>query len=179
MLNSKRSFAVTCIMLCGAAPLAAQPKQADAWSPTQMMQMKRISGVQVSPDGKRVVYAVKHAVMEDGKSEYLSHIYLVNADGTGTIQLTDGDKSCDDPQWSPDGKQIAFLSRKLRKRNVWVMTSDGKAAVMITDMPTDVTSLKWSPNSQQIAFTAKDAPTPEEEKAKKNKNDACVVMRTK
>src|SRR5262245_13725979 len=87
------------------SPLAAQPKQ--AWTPTQMMQVKKISSVHVSPDGKQVVYAVKQAVMEDGLSEYLSHIYLVNADGTGSVQLTTGDKSCEAPQWSPEGKEIA------------------------------------------------------------------------
>ena len=40
-------------------PLAAQPKQPAEWTPLQMMQVKRITGVQVSPDGKRVVYAVR------------------------------------------------------------------------------------------------------------------------
>src|SRR5262245_15969246 len=140
-----KSFAALALVVAVAGPLAAQPK--NEWTPTQLMQVKKISGVQVSPDGKRVVYAVKHAVMEDGKSEYLSHIYVVNADGTGTTQLTTGDKSCDEPQWSPDGKHIAFLSKKLGKRNVWVMSPAGKAMAQITDMKNDVTSFKWSLDS--------------------------------
>ena len=159
----------------GSGPLAAQPKNGVEWTPMQMMQFKRISGVQVSPDGKRVVYTVKQAVMDDGKSGYLSHIYVVNASGTFTIQLTGGDKSCDDPQWSPDGKQIAYLSKKIGKRNLWIISPEGKAMAQLTDMKTDVTSFKWSPDSKRIAFTAKDAPTPEEEKAKKDKNDTRVV----
>lgn len=172
MFKNFHTFAMGLVaILAVVCPVRAQPR----WSPTQMMQVKKISGVQVSPDGKQVVYAVKHAVMEDGKSEYLSHIYLANADGTGTVQLTSGDKSCDAPQWSPDGQQIAFLSRKTGKRNLWVMSPSGKGMAPITDMKSDVTSFKWSPDSQTIAYTAKDAPTAAEEKAKKDKNDARVV----
>src|SRR5258708_36611146 len=100
-------FAGILALLAPAGPLAAQPKQTAEWTPLQMMQVKRISGVQVSPDGKRVVYAVKQAVMEPGKSEYRTPIYLANPDATGTVQLTRGDKSCGDPHWSPGGKRVA------------------------------------------------------------------------
>ncbi len=168
-----KSIASLFVLSAIAMPVVAQP--AKEWSPLQMMQVKRISGVQVSPDGKRVVYAVKQAVLDGGKSEYLTHIYLANADGTDTFQLTKGDKSCEEPQWSPDGNWIAFLSRKTGKRNVWVMSPDGMNSVQLTTMASDVTSFKWSPDSIQIAFTAKDAPTEAEEKAKKDKNDARVL----
>src|ERR1700733_9778517 len=101
----KRSTASTALfaVLLLAGPALAQPKE---WTPLQMMQVKRISGVQVSPDGKRVVFAVRQALLENGKSEYLTHIHVANADGSGTVQLTQGEKSCDDPHWSPDGKWI-------------------------------------------------------------------------
>ena len=42
-------------------------------------------------------------------------------------------------------------------------------------MKITVSSFKWSPDSKSIAFTATDGPTPDEEKAKKEKNDARVV----
>ena len=63
-----------------------QPRKSETASPMQLMRLKRITGVQVSPDGKRVVYAVREAVLADGKSEYLSHIHVANADGTGTLR---------------------------------------------------------------------------------------------
>lgn len=150
----------------------AQPKE---WTPQDMMQVKRISGVQVSPDGRNVVYAVRQAVMDAGKSEYLTHLYLSNIGGDKTTQLTTGDKSCDDPQWSPNGKWIAFASKKSGKRNLWIMTINNRESHQVTDVKTGVTSYRWSPDSEHIAFTAVDAPTPEEEKAKKEKSDVRVL----
>src|ERR1700693_5527766 len=112
-------------ILAAAEPLAAQENKPAEWTPLQMMQVKRISGVQVSPDGKRVVYAVRQAVMDAGKSEYLTHVHVANADGSNATQLTKGAKSSDDPQWSPKGHRIAFVSARSGKRNLWVMLADG------------------------------------------------------
>jgi len=92
-----------------------------------------------------------------------------------TTQFTTGDKSSDHPQWSPDGRWIAFISAKDGKRNIWKVAADIDDPVRLTDVKTAVTSFKWSPDSSMIAFTATDGPTPEEEKAKKDKNDARVV----
>src|SRR5262245_3600375 len=77
------------------------------WTPELVMQIKRVSHVRVSPDGKRVAFVVANAVMELEKSEWLSHIYLAAADGTGAVQLTQGEKSSTFPEWSPDGQWIA------------------------------------------------------------------------
>ncbi|MBI3824317.1 MAG: S9 family peptidase, partial [Planctomycetes bacterium] len=175
MQSLSRSLFIVAIL--GALPFSAdaQKKKAAAYTPAQMMQVKRISGVQVSPDGKRVVYAVREVLLDGGKSETLTHLHLVNADGTGATQLTQGAKSCDEPRWSPDGNWIAFLSAKAGKRNVWLISPKGGDAIQVTGVRSAVTSFRWSPDGAWIAYTAIDGPTPEEEKAKKEKNDARVV----
>ena len=174
-MSAIRLVAMTSVFLAAVSPLCAQDNKSGPWTPADLMQVKKISGVQVSPDGKRVTYAVRQAVMDAGKSEYLTHIYLVNADGSGTVQLTKGDKSCDNPQWSPDGKWIAYLSARSGKKNVWVMPPESGEGVRITNVDSSVTSFKWLPTSDRISYTALPATSADDLKAKRDKNDARVV----
>jgi dipeptidyl aminopeptidase/acylaminoacyl peptidase len=145
------------------------------WTLTLAMQVKQIGSVQVSPDGKQAAFTVRSAVMEVDKSEYLIHIYLAMANGKSSWQLTQGDKSCDDPQWSPDGEWIGFLTARLGKKNLWLIRAAGGEALQLTDCKADVTSFRWSPNGRSIAFTAADAPTPDDERRIQGKDDAQVV----
>jgi dipeptidyl aminopeptidase/acylaminoacyl peptidase len=172
-----RHVSVSLLGLLLLAPAAAQEKKADAprWTPELTFRLKDVGGVQVSPDGKRVAYTVRQAVMDGDKSEYRTHIHLANADGSDTFQLTQGDKTCDNPQWSPDGTTIAFTSSRSGKNNLWLIRMRGGEAERLTDVKSGVGAFKWSPDGKSIAFTAVDPPTPEEEKAGKEKNDARVV----
>ena len=169
----------TCPILAAlswAAPLHVEAaEKPSGWTPALMMQVKRIPSVQVSPDGQFVAYTVRRAVMEGDKSEYRTHIHLAHAKGSPSWQLTQGDKSCEDPQWSPSGQWLAFVSNRSGKKNLWAIRPQGGEARQLTDVATGVASYKWSPDGRWLAFTAKDPPTPEEEKAKKAKNDARVV----
>jgi beta-galactosidase len=154
---------------------AAETGKSPAWTPELMMQVKRIGSVQVSPDGKQVVFTVREAVMDGDRSEYRTHIHRANADGSQEAQLTQGDKSCDDPQWSPDGQWIAFVSSRSGKKNLWLINPRGGEAQQLSDVKSGVSSFKWSPDGQWLAFTALDPTTPEEEKAAREKNDVRVV----
>ena len=167
--------AVAWSMLWTSAVTAGDAGPPQVWSPSLMMQVKRIGSVVVSPDGRRVAFTVRQAVMEGDVSEYRTHIHLVNSDASEPRQLTHGDKSCDDPQWSPDGKWIAFVSARVGKKNLWVIPFDGGEAVQLTELKSDVGSFRWSPVGRSLAFTALDAPTEAEERRIREKNDAKVV----
>src|SRR6516162_967133 len=86
------------------AQAAGPANQPPGWTPERMIQVKDITSAQPSPDGRRVAFAVRQAVMDGEKSEYLTQIHVANSDGTRAFQLTQGEKSSEAPQWSPDGQ---------------------------------------------------------------------------
>lgn len=56
------------------------------------------------------------------------------------------------PTWSPDGKQIAFISARNGNQEIYIMNADGSAITRITDSPLDESDPDWSPDGTKIVF---------------------------
>ena len=148
----------------------------DKWTPEKIMQYKNITDTNISPDGKYVAYVVRTPVMEGEKSEYNNQVWVAATDGSFDLQYTRGEKSSSDPQFSPNSKQLAFLSNREDKKNqVFVMRLMGGEPEQITDAKSGVSSFQWSPDGSRIAYLMKDPETKEEEKSKKEKTDVILV----
>src|SRR5262245_51337106 len=144
----------------------------DTWAIERQIAYPLIQEAQPSPDGRHVLYVVREPLMSDEKSEFISHLYLVSADGGGPAQLTFGEHRNRCPRWSPDGQYIAFLSNRSKKDNLYVMSaSHGEAWALTRYEKTDVMTLKWAPDGQNIGFLMAEPQPEEKEKAKKAKND--------
>ena len=141
------------------------------WTPEQCMKLKNITAVQVSPDGNKVLYTVREAMMTDDRSEYVNQVWLCNSDGSNSIQLTKGDKNSSNPKWSPDGKWIAFTSSRDSKNNLYILPVGGGESEKITDVKTSVGNYDWSHDGKMIAFIMQEAADDKEEKNKKAKDD--------
>lgn len=147
----------------------------NSWSPEKVMEYKSITQTSLSEDGKYIAYVVRVPFMEGEKSEYNSQIWVAATDGSFDYQYTQGEKSSTSPKFSPDSKQIAFLSNRNDKNQVFVMRIMGGEAIQVTDASNGVSNFKWSPDGKQIAYTMTDPDTPEEEKMKKEKRDVILV----
>src|SRR6185369_3158571 len=146
---------------------------AQTWDPELQLKVKAVGTPRVSPDGKKMVYAVNEAVMTPEKSEFVTQIWLSNLDTKRNVQLTFGEKSSSNPKWSPDGNWLAFLSNRKDNRNqLYLLNLSGGEAEPLTDGKSAVTNFAWSPDGRSIALTMMDAKTEEEEKNDKGKNDS-------
>ncbi|HSQ17839.1 MAG TPA: S9 family peptidase, partial [Anaerolineales bacterium] len=141
------------------------------WTTHDTIALKRFGSLDPSPDGKSVVFTVVQAVMAPEKSGYLAQIFLADEGDEPALQLTAGETSSYDPQWSPDGRTVAFLSRG----NIWLMDIATRTAQQLTAVPSGVSSYKYSPDGSRIAFTALDEPAPEETQAAGEKNTPRIV----
>lgn len=90
-----------------------------------------------SPDGSRIAFTSYRS----GNSE----IYLINPDGSGTVQLTDDPADDTSPAWSPDGRHIVFV----RDGEIFVMNADGSDARSLGQTGG---APAWSPDGTRIAF---------------------------
>lgn len=144
------------------------------WTPERSMQVRPVSDVAPSPDGKLAAYTESHAVMEGEKSEIDTQIYLAAADGSHRIQLTRGEKSATAPEFSPDGRYIYFSSERSGKPNVWRIPVDGGESEMVTAWKGEMGAFHVSPDSKWVAFAGME-PRADEELAKEEKRDFRVV----
>ncbi|MFB7087840.1 serine hydrolase [Streptomyces sp. NPDC056296] len=115
----------------------------------------------VSPDGADVVYVLRSHDRDADRT--VRALWRVGADGSGARRLTRGpDDRC--PQWSPDGRRVAFLRSQDGPPQLWVLRADGGEPEQLTELPLGAGAPVWSPDGSRIAFTAPvdDAAHPDE-----------------
>ena len=116
-----------------------------------------------SPDGKRLVYI---AVI-DGREQ----LFIMNADGTGSRQITHDDADHEDPVWSPDGKKIAFVFMKDGAEIISMMNIDGSSVERLSPANVKAIHPNWSPDGSKLAYCTDDDLAP----PRKNDSDIMVI----
>ncbi len=109
----------------------------------------RFNGVDFSPNGEMIAYALGEKEEWDGNRNY--NIWIVKGESKEHLQLTNSDKNDSDPKWSPDGSTIAFLSTRSEKTQVYKISIKGGEATQVTFTERGVNSFEWIDNST-VAF---------------------------
>jgi len=94
-----------------------------------------------SPDGDRIAY---QAPGKPVKYDY-PEIWVMNADGTGRVQLTANQTRDENPDWSPDGTRLAFYSERVGNAEIYVIPATGGQAKRVTHDPWYDGPPRWRP----------------------------------
>ena len=107
-----------------------------------------------SPDGRTIVLFR----YPNGINDTIGDLFTVGIDGANLRNLTNLSAAYMSPQWSPDGKRIAFTANietlPSGPRSLYVMDADGGNRTMLTRFATGggMTHLTWSPDGRLIAY---------------------------
>ncbi|HEY5629560.1 MAG TPA: hypothetical protein VIR16_08625 [Candidatus Limnocylindrales bacterium] len=105
-----------------------------------------------SPDGKKIAYI--HADNTDADGNPVNEqVWVMNADGSHKTQLTFDNQPHDQlPDWSPDGRKIAYEAGPSGAGRIFSMRADGRDQTQLTFGPGDDFGAAWSPDGREIAF---------------------------
>ncbi|MFZ0663440.1 MAG: S9 family peptidase [Acidobacteriaceae bacterium] len=150
-------FLLACFLGCLlSAAAGAQPRRPMTFN--DLMQMRRLGDIAVSPDGRWVMYSATDVDLE--KNTRTPHLWIVPIAGGEARALTDSMAGEDRGRFSPDGKQILFQSEREGGKQIWLADFDTAKGTIgephqLTSLSTGVDGAMWFPDSTQILFKSK------------------------
>jgi len=149
------AMAVVLVFAVGAAGQGKRPLTVeDLWA------VKRPGAPSLSPDGAwAAVEIVSYSMAENNSTSDIWLLATGPATTTGTSgssqrRLTTHTARDSGPQWSPDGKWIAFTSRREgdEAAQIYLISPTGGEARRLTKLSTGASAVRWFADSKQIAF---------------------------
>jgi dipeptidyl aminopeptidase/acylaminoacyl peptidase len=143
------------LLMLGTALLAATGAMAAPRGLTidDLVSMERVGSPAVSPDATRVVYTVRTTDMSKNRGH--TELWMVDLRAAKPVpqRLTNSTASNSDPEWSPGGDAVYFLSSRSGSSQVWRLPVNGGEATRVTDLPLDVETFRVSPNGDRLAMS--------------------------
>ena len=145
----RRALLLFTLLLLSITPLLAQKR---AFSIEDLYRVKNISDLHVSPDGKTLIFSLSTSDLARAKRN--AHVWAMDIDGRNPRQWTVSEKSESSPLFSPDGKQILFISSKDGSANLYLMNAGGGEWHKLTNISTGVSDPLFSPDGKWVAFSS-------------------------
>ncbi|PFK06009.1 peptidase S9 [Bacillus cereus] len=119
----------------------------------EIISLPTLSGANISDDGKGVAFVKKTTNWKD--NTYRNHVWVYEKDKGQSYPLTNGDIDSTCSLWSPNSRDIAYLSPVGNGKNqIFVKSLDGYGVVQITDEKEGVSNFKWEPTGKGFYYVA-------------------------
>jgi dipeptidyl aminopeptidase/acylaminoacyl peptidase len=129
-----------------------------------LMGLRTIVDVKISPDGNRVAYVVSRPSVERNAHE--PELFVVPAAGGTATRLAAGIRiftpTLPAPRlrWTPDGTRVSFLALVEGRPQVHTTPASGGSSQPITTSPHGVFAYEWSPDGETVAYVTREAAAP-------------------
>jgi Tol biopolymer transport system component len=142
-----------CVILLSTSAAAEERKPVVT---SDIMKIKAMGQIDISPDGRRVVFVVT-SMDKDEKEEYRynSHLWMIDLEKlTPPRQLTFGERSDSTPVWAQDSTRIAFVRTHENKPQIWILSMQGGEAYRVTSSEFGAFAPQWSPDGTKLLYSA-------------------------
>jgi len=168
-----RFYAVAALGLLAMAPFSS----AQDLSSSDLSRLRSVGGVELSPDGRRIVYSV---IMRDRPGRPYGQLWIMDVATQKSVRVGGEKDSGGGLLWSPDGKWFAFQGHQGEKGGLFMARPDGSEVTFLASpggtnspLPGTGNNVTWSPDGKQLAFISS-TPGPEAAEAT---SDPMVITR--
>ncbi len=127
-------------------PVRPHPVEVD-----DLHRLKIVGRIAIAPTGAQIAFELKRSDAKENKN--FVDLMLVDVATGESRALTSGDHNDLNPQWSPDGSQLAFISNREKAACLYVMPMTGGEPQRLTDRDGDVHDFAWSPDGKRLVLT--------------------------
>ena len=117
-----------------------------------LFELHSVTNPVFSPSNEEAVFIRTKINKEDNK--YYSNLFHINLETKIVTQWTFGKERISNPQWSPDGTKVTFLSNRQEKNQLYMMNKIGGEAEQLTTLDSGVSNYLWSHCNKKIWLTS-------------------------
>jgi dipeptidyl aminopeptidase/acylaminoacyl peptidase len=172
------SLVTRAVALCALLILLPIALLAQGMTPEQVVSLRSVGATVLSPDGRWVAYtAALPRDTADERGGAFSELYVVAAAGGEPRAVITRPQGAASPQWSADGRTLAFATRLPAHpaRQVYAVPAEGGEPRPLTSAPGGVMAFQLSPDGQSVAYTMAVQDVPATARGRDPLNDVIVA----
>jgi dipeptidyl aminopeptidase/acylaminoacyl peptidase len=125
--------------------------QTDRLTPELLWKMGRLGEMEVSPDGKTLLYSLTQYDLAENKGN--TDLYTIPVAGGTPKRLTDTKFSESNPAWRPDGKKIGFITSESGLGALYEMNPDGTGKEKVSELKSGIANFRYAKAMNNVLYT--------------------------